>query len=1544
VFEGGEAGVQHKPSIHIILWGPKSYWNEDPEGQSVTQTLEHFYQSLSGSPWQGILTQYYDYATHIGSTVTLAPTYLSTYNPNAIIDDNAVRAIIRDAIEAKKSDKSWAVTPDSQYVLVTPKVWAYNTNFMDTLGCAYHSWDYVKGESGAKFRFAFLPNYASSVLYDRCKKYSTVPLNILTTMASHEYAETATNAETGNSTNTWISHDTSGGGREVADVCSNGTENVGKEATGSLAGVYVSELWDNLTGGCNLSHLNPPFPSPEQPQPLVETSGKIDLFWRGADGRIEYSTSENEGKTWSNVGQFTSLGQPTAGQPSPVETSPGHLAVFWRSGQRDSGVPQCFGPTRDYLREMDYNGSSWSTTIPCHGSQEPIGPLGGDPQAVVQPNGTVDVLWRGIDNQLWYASRTGGVWSSSTPLGGTLTSDPSVVQVGSDRLDVFWRSTLGSVYHRQFTESTGTWLSPESVAGPFSAEAGPSALARSNGSVEVIWPSSWGLGRGRYSGGWQTDTIPGTGNLNSQFQPTVVVTPSGDAQAWYAATNGDMWTTTSAKESTTWSSGAVFASAGQGIAGTQPQAAVAPNGHPSVYWMDSNIAGAYAAWNNGSWHGPTLVSPLQPSAAAAKTGYASKGTESSAWVSGTVTPGRASTKYFFEYGPTTAYGSATSPGSSSSSFPVEVSQPIVNLTPGVTYHYRLVAENEFGPLSAGQDETFTAGWNIMTAEGSYLSGVSCTSTSQCMAVGYKGAAAFAELWNGTAWQEIAPSIPGSAVESQLTGVSCPTSTFCMAVGYYKNTEGKYLTLANRWKGSNWEPLTTPNKTASGEVFNFLNGVSCMSSNECVAAGDYLTRTAPGQSEVTKTIGEYWNGTNWTLQDLPIVSNSTRSELKGISCSGPSECTAVGYYASGPTEWAPLEGHWYGPSGWTSTALPNAPGAKGGWLYSVSCPTANYCAAVGAYGTGANTRAPLALRRNGPKGTAWEAKESKDQPPLPPGESQGYLYGVSCTASNDCTATGEYQGSFFGSKSLAEAWDGGKWLAQFPFNPSGKTETGLVNLNGVSCPHLGACSAVGFYLSGIGVTTAMSESYLIKVPPTVATSPATGITSSEAMLNGTVNPNGVKSSYYFEYGPTPSYGSSTTPVELGEGQSSIPVSRKIAGLSGNTTYHFRIVATNSAGTQKGSDQIFTTERSWSIQAPPSPEGAESSRLNGVGCPSDTSCTAVGEYKSSGVTEPISERWGESWEVMPMPKEFETASLAGTTCVTSSECFVVGYYRNGSGVDQALAERWTGSKWQKQSLPLPAGTTASVLKAVSCSPVGLCAAVGRYETSSKVKRLLVERWTGSSWELQTVPEPEGSETSELTGVSCTHFTYLGSQFDQCMAVGGYRRIFEEPFSVRWTGTKWEAQAIAKPQGAKEARLTAVSCPTTTNLPLLQCAAVGYSGSSGAYVPLAQKFNGVGWEVQSMPNPEGSLTTNMTGISCSSIGSCVAVGASEGKPGVLSMLAERWKESKWEIQFAPVPKEAKSTALSGVSCTLSGICMASGWYTNGSGVEVMLAERYS
>ena len=112
----------------------------------------------------------------------------------------------------------------------------------------------------------------------------------------------------------------------------------------------------------------------------------------------------------------------------------------------------------------------------------------------------------------------------------------------------------------------------------------------------------------------------------------------------------------------------------------------------------------------------------------------------------------------------------------------------------------------------------------------------------------------------------------------------------------------------------------------------------------------------------------------------------------------------------------------------------------------------------------------------------------------------------------------------------------------------------------------------------GTSTGQDETFQTPVnAPAVAVQAAAAVTQTTASLSATVNPNGGEvSECQLEYGTTAAYGSSTpcTPPP-GSGSGPVAVSASLTGLTANTTYHFRISATNAGGTRTGPDETFIT---------------------------------------------------------------------------------------------------------------------------------------------------------------------------------------------------------------------------------------------------------------------------------------------------------------------------------------------------------------------------------
>jgi hypothetical protein len=94
-------------------------------------------------------------------------------------------------------------------------------------------------------------------------------------------------------------------------------------------------------------------------------------------------------------------------------------------------------------------------------------------------------------------------------------------------------------------------------------------------------------------------------------------------------------------------------------------------------------------------------------------------------------------------------------------------------------------------------------------------------------------------------------------------------------------------------------------------------------------------------------------------------------------------------------------------------------------------------------------------------------------------------------------------------------------------------------------------------------------------PTAVTGAVTAFSATTATVTGTVNPNGLATTWSFEYGKSTGYGSSTPSTSAGAGTVNVSATATIADLAPATTYHYRFVAVNGSGTATGADGVFTT---------------------------------------------------------------------------------------------------------------------------------------------------------------------------------------------------------------------------------------------------------------------------------------------------------------------------------------------------------------------------------
>jgi len=303
--------------------------------------------------------------------------------------------------------------------------------------------------------------------------------------------------------------------------------------------------------------------------------------------------------------------------------------------------------------------------------------------------------------------------------------------------------------------------------------------------------------------------------------------------------------------------------------------------------------------------------------------------------------------------------------------------------------------------------------------GELLSSVSCTSGTRCMAVGQiqvevpPGVTRFhplAESWNGTAWK-VVPTPKLAKAGAVLTGVSCSSASDCMAVG----NEGRPLnptqvTLAERWNGTAWQVVRTPPPPAPGGTA--LSAVSCTSPSACMATGFSGFNDGTGAQV---TLAEQWNGTTWQRRTTPTPGSS--GGLAGVACTSPAACLAVGGHATPAANSVTLAERWNG-TGWKVQPSPNPRGAAVAGFGGISCPGTAACMAVGS-STDSTGESAFNLAEAW-HGASWSLVTTPN-----PGSTTNELRGVSCTGASSCMAVGDFAG--IGNElTLAESWNGSRW--------------------------------------------------------------------------------------------------------------------------------------------------------------------------------------------------------------------------------------------------------------------------------------------------------------------------------------------------------------------------------------------------------------------------------------------------------------------------------------------------------------------------------------
>jgi hypothetical protein len=267
----------------------------------------------------------------------------------------------------------------------------------------------------------------------------------------------------------------------------------------------------------------------------------------------------------------------------------------------------------------------------------------------------------------------------------------------------------------------------------------------------------------------------------------------------------------------------------------------------------------------------------------------------------------------------------------------------------------------------------------------------------------------------SSWRLERLALPPGALDAALNGVSCLSAQDCVAVGdsqprnFAKSDHG----LAAIWNGHRWRyELAAEHRT--------FDAVSCVSDNICLVTG---RSDPPSGAEVAYE----FDRTRWTDTRAPKPSaEGAYYTAPAVSCTSAVFCLAVGQRVNRANTGKVLAEHWNGTT-WHVQRTPRP--YRSGGLDGVSCLSPTMCMAVGS---------TIELWN----GVAW-----RTTPASVPGE----LLSVSCVSERFCAAVGA---GYTHSGGLAELWNGARWSVHRAPSPP------HTRLLAVSCLARTRCVAVG----------------------------------------------------------------------------------------------------------------------------------------------------------------------------------------------------------------------------------------------------------------------------------------------------------------------------------------------------------------------------------------------------------------------------------------------------------------------------------------------------
>jgi hypothetical protein len=373
--------------------------------------------------------------------------------------------------------------------------------------------------------------------------------------------------------------------------------------------------------------------------------------------------------------------------------------------------------------------------------------------------------------------------------------------------------------------------------------------------------------------------------------------------------------------------------------------------------------------------------------------------------------------------------------------------------------------------------------------------------------------------------------------------------------------------------------------------------------------------------------------------------------------------------------------------------------------------------------------------------------------------------------------------------------------------------------------------------------------------------------------------------------------------------------------------------------------------------PAAGAAPGAFFQGVSCPADGSCVAVGSYADDngdrqGLIETLS---GGQLTATTAPLAGLSPAAAGNPqvalfdvrCPVAGWCLADGQYVDVSGKTDLLAEVLDNGSWSATTLPLtglnPAPDPSTVragLSSMSCPAQGACVLVGAYADSSFSNQPLTEQLAGGVWTSQTAPIDTlspAATTGQLFDVSCPSAGVCTAVGDTDGAEGD---LVETLSSGTWTPSSPSLAGLTPTATPRSGALTNVSCPSTG-----ACTEVGtyedQTLSTQGLIVTGASQNTTAVDLTNIKPPADSNPLfGFDGLAC--FATCIAVGGytssgGSGRPPTITTIGGAGGPTTTVASLSGLNPSAASPpalTLQRMSCASVSSCVAVGQYPDSSG----------